>query len=110
MLKRTAAVTSCAMVIVAVLATAAIRQVTVLVLDVPEHRATLLVKRSAAYEMRLLESEASICERQRPGSPLHSVYLSASFCPLAMATSTAASGSNVLLRLPFVPALHGWAR
>ncbi|NUZ04752.1 hypothetical protein [Piscinibacter koreensis] len=95
-----------ALLLVMVLALVAARRVTLLVLDVPEKRATLLVKRSPALGMRFVESEASLCDRQKPGSPLHSIALPASFCPLALATGPVTSERNVLLRLPFVAALH----
>ena len=93
----------------AILVVAAARQVTFLVLDVPERRATLIVKRSGSLGMRLIESETSLCRRQGPGSPLHSLSLPPSFCPLALASGLVASGSNLLLSLPFSKALHDWA-
>ena len=80
-------------------------RITLLVLDVPDRRATLVLPRSAHYNMRLLESEASLCARQRPGSPLHSVYLPAGFCPLALASSVAAPG-RAWVELPYMPALR----
>ncbi|KQP19582.1 hypothetical protein ASF43_28760 [Pseudorhodoferax sp. Leaf267] len=80
-------------------------RVTLLVLDAPERRATLLLPRSARYGMRLVESEASLCARQGPGSPLHSVYLAPEFCPLAVATSVAAPG-RAWVELPYLPALR----
>ena len=92
--------------IVAVLAAL---EVTVLVLDVPEHRATLLVKRSPSLGMGLIESETTICRRQAPGTPLHSVVLPASFCPFALAGSPLIRGNNVLLSLPFLKVLHSAA-
>jgi hypothetical protein len=92
--------------LVAVLATVAARRVTLLVLDVPDRQATLLVKRSPALGMRLVETEASLCGRQGPGSPLHSLTLPASFCPLALATGPVTREGNVLLSLPFMRALH----
>ena len=95
-----------ALLLVAILATVAARRVTLLVLDVPERQATLLVKRSPALGMRLVETEASLCRRQGPGSPLHSLMLPASFCPLALATGPVTRDANVLLSLPFVRALH----
>ncbi|MEF7612300.1 hypothetical protein V4F39_00165 [Aquincola sp. MAHUQ-54] len=84
---------------------AAASRITVLVLDVPERRATVVLPRSEVYRMRLLESEATLCARQGPGSPLHSVYLPADFCPLAVASSVAAPG-RALLELPYLPALR----
>ena len=83
-------------------------RITLLVLDVPERRATLVLPRAAGYNMRLLESEATLCARQGPGSPLHSVYLPAGFCPLALATSVAAPG-RVWVELPYLPALRALA-
>jgi hypothetical protein len=101
-----AAVTLAAAAIVLV---AAARQVTFLVLDVPERRATLVVKRSAALGMRLVETESTVCGRQGPGSPLFSLSLPVSFCPFALAKGPAANGDNLLLSLPFSRTLHGWA-
>jgi hypothetical protein len=92
----------------AALAVAA-REVTVLVLDVPDHRATLLVKRTPTLGMGLIESETTICSRQGPGMPLHSVILPAPFCPLALAGSPFVTGKNVLLSLPFLKVLHAAA-
>lgn len=87
----------------------AARDVTVLVLDVPDHRATLLVKRTPSLGMGLIESETTICRRQGPGTPLHSVILPASFCPFALAGSPLVGGKNVLLSLPFLKVLHAAA-
>lgn len=87
----------------------AAREVTVLVLDVPEHRATRLVKRTPSLGMGLIESETTICSRQGPGTPLHSVVLPASFCPFALAGSPLGSLNNVLLSLPFLKVLHAAA-
>jgi hypothetical protein len=84
-------------------------RVTILVLDVPEHRATLLVKRSTVPGLRFLDSAGSLCRRQGPGSPLHSVYLGPTFCHLTVVHSGIASGENVYLRLPFSSALHALA-
>lgn len=86
----------------------AARQLTLLVLDVPQHQATLLVKRDPALDMRLLDTETSLCRRQRAGSPLHSVMLPATFCPAALVTSSTARGDNVLVSLPFAGWLHQW--
>jgi hypothetical protein len=109
-MRRRAAIVAAAMVATAaILGIVAARQVTLLVLDVPDHRATLLVKRSQALGMGLLESEASLCRRQSPGSPLFSLSLPVSFCPVALAKGPVASGRNVLLSLPFSRVLHGWA-
>ncbi|HEX2541409.1 MAG TPA: hypothetical protein VHM00_10040 [Caldimonas sp.] len=94
---------------VAILLIVAARQVTLLVLDVPDRRATLVVKRSPALGMRLIESESSLCGRQGPGSPLFSLSLPTSLCPFALAKGPAASGRNLLLSLPFSRTLHGWA-
>ena len=90
----------------ALLTAAAAGQVTLLVLDVPEHRASLLVKRSGLLGMRLIESETSLCQRQGPGSPLHSISLPTNFCALALASGSVASERNLLLRLPFSSVLH----
>ena len=108
MRRRAAIVAASVLAPAAILVIAAARQVTLLVLDVPERRATLIVKRSGSLGMRLTESETSLCQRQGPGSPLHSLSLPPSFCPLALASGPVASGSNVLLKLPFSRVLHGW--
>ena len=109
MRRRAAIVAASVLAAAAILGIAAARQVTFLVLDVPERRATLIVKRSGSLGMRLIESETSLCRRQGPGSPLHSLSLPPSFCPLALATGSVTSGSNLLLSLPFSGVLHGWA-
>lgn len=109
MRKRLLVITLGVLSIGAIVAAWAAREVTVLVLDVPEHRATLVVKRTASLGMGLIESETTICSRQRPGMPLHSVVLPASFCPFALAGSPLVSGSNVLLSLPFLKVLHAAA-
>ena len=109
MRRRAAIVAASVLAAAAILVIAAARQVTLLVLDVPERRATLIVKRSGSLGMRLIESETSLCRRQGPGSPLHSLSLPPSFCPLALASGLVASGSNLLLSLPFSKALHDWA-
>ena len=56
--------------------------------------------------MGLIESETTICRRQGPGTPLHSVVLPATFCPFALAGSPLVNGKNVLLSLPFLKVLH----
>lgn len=84
-------------------------RVTLLVLDVPDRQATLLVKRSATLGMGWLESEVTLCRRQPPGSPLHSVMLTPEFCPLALAAGQETRGERVLLTLPFLAWLHGLA-
>ena len=109
MRRRAVILAASALAAAAILVVAAARQVTFLVLDVPERRATLIVKRSGSLGMRLIESETSLCRRQGPGSPLHSLSLPPSFCPLALASGLVASGSNLLLSLPFSKALHDWA-
>jgi hypothetical protein len=93
----------------AIAVTLAAPKLTVLVLDVPDHRSTLLVKRVPSLKMGLIESETSICRRQGPGTPLHSVVLPASFCPYALAGSPLIGGNNVLLSLPFMKVLHSAA-
>ena len=109
-MRRSAAVVgAAALAATAIVVFAAARHVTVLVLDVPDRHATLVVKRSQALGMRLIESEASLCGRQGPGSPLFSLSLPVSFCPLALAKGPAASGRNLLLSLPFSRGLHRWA-
>lgn len=95
-----------ALVIILIIAS---RQITLLVLDVPERRETLVVKRIPALGMRLIESEASLCNRQGPGSALFSLSLPVAFCPLALAKGPLTSGSRVLLSLPFSKLLHDWA-
>ncbi|OVZ65978.1 hypothetical protein CDO46_03660 [Pigmentiphaga sp. NML030171] len=99
------------LVVLAALAAGAIAgsRVTLLVLDVPDRQATLLVKRSATLGMGWLESETTLCRRQQPGSPLHSVMLSPDFCPLALAAGQETRGERVLLTLPFMAWLHGLA-
>ena len=109
MRRRAVILAASALAAAAILVIAAARQVTFLVLDVPERRATLIVKRSGSLGMRLIESETSLCRRQGPGSPLHSLSLPPAFCPLALASGLVASGSNLLLSLPFSKALHDWA-
>ncbi|OVZ61255.1 hypothetical protein CDO44_06345 [Pigmentiphaga sp. NML080357] len=84
-------------------------RVTLLVLNVPDRQATLLVKRSPALGMGWLESETTLCRRQQPGSPLHSVMLPPAFCPLALATSPETRGESLLLRLPYMGWLHRMA-
>ncbi|MDX3906593.1 MAG: hypothetical protein QHC78_12975 [Pigmentiphaga sp.] len=106
---RKAIVVSSAAAALAVLLTAGVaasRQLTLLVINVPDRQATLLVKRSEALDMSLLESETSLCRRQGPGSPLHSVMLPPAFCPLALAASREVQGERVLLSLPYMPWLH----
>ena len=107
--RRHAAIAAIALAAVAILLMVGARQVTLLVIDVPERRATLVVKRSGALNMRLLESESSLCSRQGPGSPLFSLGLPAAFCALALAKGPVASGGNLLLTLPFSRTLHRWA-
>lgn len=102
-------VAAVALAAAAILLVVATRRVTLLVLDVPERRATLIVKRSTSFGMRLIESEASLCRRQGPGSALFSLSLPMSFCPLALANSPVANGSNVLIGLPYSRVLHDWA-
>jgi hypothetical protein len=109
MRSRGAGIATVALAAAAILLVVAARQVTLLVLDVPERRATLVVKRNASLGMQLIESEASLCRRQRPGSVLFSLSLPASFCPLALAKGPVVNGSNVLLYLPFSRVLHDWA-
>lgn len=106
---RVALVAAAALAAAAILLIVAARHVTLLVLDVPERRATLVVKRSASLGMRLVESETSLCRRQGPGSALFSLSLPLSFCPLALAKGPVASERNVLLSLPFSRVLHDWA-
>ena len=109
MRRRAAIVAASVLAAATTLAIAAARQVTFLVLDLPVRRATLIVKRSGSLGMRLIESETSLCRRQGPGSPLPSLSLPPSFCPLALASGSVASGSNLLLSLPFSKVVHGWA-
>lgn len=87
---------------------AAASRFTVLLIDQPGRQATVLLPRTAPYGMGLVETEASLCARQGPGSPLHSVHLPPEFCPLAVATGLAAPG-RALLELPHWPALRRWA-
>ncbi|MPS27067.1 MAG: hypothetical protein E2576_17350 [Alcaligenaceae bacterium] len=110
-MRKPIAIASGLVVLAALLAagSAAGSRVTVLVLDVPDRQATLLVRRSAALGMGWLESEATLCRRQAPGSPLHSVMLSPEFCPLALAAGRETRGERVLLTLPFQAWLHGLA-
>ena len=91
----------------AALALAASR-LTVLSIDQPGRQATVLLPRAASYGMGLLETDTSLCARQGPGSPLHSVHLPREFCPMAVATGLAAPG-RALLELPYWPALRRWA-
>lgn len=94
---------------VAAAATWAAGRVTILVLDAPDRQATLVLPRSRLYGMRSLESETSLCARQRPGSPLHSIHLPPEFCPMALATGVAAPGQE-WMALPYLPALRTWVR
>ena len=105
---RTLAVVALVLGLGAAALAAAASRITLLVMDVPERRATVVLPRSERYNMRLLESEATLCARQGPGSPLHSVYLPPSFCPLALATSVAAPGRG-WVELPYWPVVREWA-
>lgn len=94
---------ACALVVLALAGS----RLTLLVLDVPDRRATLLLPRSAPYGMGLLETETSLCARQGPGSPLHSLHLPPQFCPMALATGIAAPG-RALVELPYLGVLRPW--
>lgn len=106
MRRRSWALGAGALLAVALLAAVQARHVTVLVVDVPEHRATLLIRRAPALGMRFIDSAGSLCRRQSPGSPLHSLSLPPSFCPLALASGPFVTGRNLLLRLPFLGVLE----
>ena len=83
---------------------------TLLVLQDTAEPALLVVERKPAYRMRWIETEASLCGRQRQGSPLHSVHLPASFCRAAVPVSVAGPG-DLWLKLPMAPPgfLQRWA-
>lgn len=97
--------------IAAVAATLAVaaNRIAILVVDLPEQHATLVVERSAVPGLRWLDNTGSLCRRQRPGSPLHSIYLGPAFCERAVTFDGMAAGENVYLRLPFSAWLHALA-
>jgi hypothetical protein len=97
-----------AAVLVAALSAAASR-LAILVVDLPEQRATLVLKRSAVPGLRGLDTTGAVCERQGPGSPLHSIYLGTAFCEKAVTMEGMAAGENVYLRLPFSARLQALA-
>lgn len=95
--------------VVAGLATTAASRVSILTVDLPDRRETLVVKRSAVPALRFLDSAEAVCRRQPPGSPLRSIYLGDAFCQQAVALAVDVGGDAVRLRLPFSPALHALA-
>lgn len=91
------------------LGTAAASRVSILTVDLPERRETLVVQRSAIPALRFVDSAEAVCRRQPPGSPLRSIYLGEAFCRHAVALAVDAGGDAVHLRLPFSPAIHALA-
>jgi hypothetical protein len=80
-----------------------------LLLDAPGPPAALVVQRDAAIGMRPFDSACRLCARQRPGSPLHSVLLPPSYCPLALAAGPWLDDERVLLRVALGGASAGRA-
>lgn len=88
---------------------AAASHVSILVVDLPGHRGTLLVERSSVPGLRLLDSPEAVCRRQGPGSPLRSIYLGDDFCQRAVLLFADAGGRRAGARLPYSRTLHALA-